>query len=132
MTVYAIIHTTVDDTETHHRQMVSKIMEAVERHGGRRIALGHGEQLRVHDGEPPNANRVVIHEFPDHESVKQRHAGFRVARGNGANSLLGTTPMSDTFRQRAHALRQRAASERDPGRHRYLHGLARSYEELAR
>ena len=40
--------------------------------------------------------------------------------------------MSDTFRQRAHALRQRAASERDLGRHRYLHGLARSYEELAR
>jgi hypothetical protein len=40
--------------------------------------------------------------------------------------------MFDTARQRAHALRQRAASERDPGRHRYLHGLARSYEELAR
>jgi uncharacterized protein (DUF1330 family) len=70
MTVYVIIHTTVDDTETHHREIVPKIMRAVERHGGKRIALGHGEQLRVHEGEPPNANRVVIHEFPDHESVE--------------------------------------------------------------
>jgi hypothetical protein len=26
-----IIHTKVDDTETHHRQIVPKIMEAVER-----------------------------------------------------------------------------------------------------
>jgi uncharacterized protein (DUF1330 family) len=66
MTVYVIIHTTVDDTETHHREIVPKIMRAVERHGGKRIALGHGEQLRVHEGEPPNANRVVIHEYrPD-------------------------------------------------------------------
>jgi uncharacterized protein (DUF1330 family) len=69
MTVYVIIHTKVDDTENHHREIVPKIMEAVERYGGRRIALGHGEQLRVHEGEPPNANRAVIHEFPDHESV---------------------------------------------------------------
>ena len=45
MTVYVIIHTTVDDTETHHREIVPKIMRAVERHGGKRIALGHGEQL---------------------------------------------------------------------------------------
>ena len=81
MTVYAIIHTTVDDTETHHRQMVPKIMEAVERHGGRRVALGHGEQLRVHEGEPPNANRVVIHEFPDHESVKHWVGEIRTRRG---------------------------------------------------
>ena len=66
MSVFAIIHTKVDDIETHHREMVPKIMEAVERHGGRRIELGHGEQLRVHEGELPNANRVVIHEFPDH------------------------------------------------------------------
>jgi hypothetical protein len=29
MTVYAIIHTTVDDTETHHREIVPKIMRAV-------------------------------------------------------------------------------------------------------
>jgi hypothetical protein len=35
-------------------------MRAVERHGGKRIALGHGEQLRVHVGEPPNANRVAL------------------------------------------------------------------------
>jgi uncharacterized protein (DUF1330 family) len=80
MTVYAIIHTTVDDTETHHRQMVPKIMETVERHGGRRIALVHGEQLRVHEGEPPNANRVVIHEFPDHESVKHWVEEIRTRR----------------------------------------------------
>ena len=40
--------------------------------------------------------------------------------------------MSDTFHQRAHELRVRAASEYDPGRQRYLRGLARSYEELAR
>ena len=65
MTVYVIIHTTVDDMETHHREIVPKIMRAVERHGGKRIALGHGEQLRVHLGEPPNANRLVVHEFPE-------------------------------------------------------------------
>jgi uncharacterized protein (DUF1330 family) len=69
MTVYVIIHTTVDDTETHHREIVPKIMRAVERHGGKRIALGHGEQLRVHLGAPPNANRVVVHEFPSIEAV---------------------------------------------------------------
>jgi DNA-binding MarR family transcriptional regulator len=40
--------------------------------------------------------------------------------------------MSETFRQRADGLRARAALERDPGRQRYLRGLARSYEELAR
>ena len=28
MTVYVIIHTTVDDTETHHREIVPKIMRA--------------------------------------------------------------------------------------------------------
>ncbi len=38
MTVYVIIHTTVDDTETHHREIVPKIMRAVERHGGKRMA----------------------------------------------------------------------------------------------
>ena len=70
MTVYVIIQTTVDDTETHHREIVPKIMRAVERHGGKRIALGHGEQLRVHLGEPPNANRVVVHEFPSMEAVE--------------------------------------------------------------
>ena len=40
--------------------------------------------------------------------------------------------MSDTFRQHAHELRAPAASEHDPGRRRYLRGLARAYEELAR
>ena len=64
------IHTTVDDTETHHCEIVPKIMRAVERHGGKRIALGHGEQLRVHLGEPPNANRLVVHEFPSLEAVE--------------------------------------------------------------
>jgi uncharacterized protein (DUF1330 family) len=70
MTVYVIIHTTVDDTETHHRKIVPKIMRMVERHGGKRIALGHGEQLRGHLGEPPNANRMVVHEFPSIEAVE--------------------------------------------------------------
>jgi hypothetical protein len=28
MTVYVIIHTTVDDTETHHREIVPKLMRA--------------------------------------------------------------------------------------------------------
>ena len=70
MTVYVIIHTTVDDTETHHREIVPKIMRAVARHGGKRIALGHGEQLRVHVGELPNANRLVVHEFPSLEAVE--------------------------------------------------------------
>ena len=40
--------------------------------------------------------------------------------------------MPDTLRQRADELRARAATEHDPGRQRYLRGLARSYEELAR
>ena len=40
--------------------------------------------------------------------------------------------MPDSFHQHAQELRARAAFERDPGRHRYLKGLARSYEELAR
>jgi hypothetical protein len=35
MTVYVTIHTTVEDTETHHREIVPKIMEAVGRHGGK-------------------------------------------------------------------------------------------------
>ena len=56
--------------ETHHREIVPKIMRAVERHGGKRIALGHGEQLRVHLGEPPSANRLVVHEFPSLEAVE--------------------------------------------------------------
>jgi len=70
MTVYVIIHTTVDDTENHHREIVPKIMRMVQRHGGKRIALGHGEQLRVHVGELPNANRLVVHEFPSLEAVE--------------------------------------------------------------
>jgi uncharacterized protein (DUF1330 family) len=61
MTIYVIIHTTVDDTETHHREIVPKIMRTVER---------HGEQLRVHVGEPPNANRMVVHEFPSLGAVE--------------------------------------------------------------
>ena len=77
MTAYVIIHTTVDDTETHHREIVPKIMRAVERHGGKRIALGHGEQLRVHLGEPPNANRLVVHEFPSLESCCSIVSGWR-------------------------------------------------------
>jgi uncharacterized protein (DUF1330 family) len=70
MTVYVIIHTTVDDTETHHREIVPKIMRVVARHGGKRIALGHGGQLRVHVGEPRNVNRLVVHEFPSLEAVE--------------------------------------------------------------
>ena len=42
--------------------------------------------------------------------------------------------MSDqhTYREHARELLQRAATERDRGRQRYLRGLARSYEQLAR
>jgi len=42
--------------------------------------------------------------------------------------------MSDQHnsRQHAHELRARAAGESDPGRQRYLKGLARAYDELAR
>jgi len=36
----------------------------------KRIALGHGEQLSVHVGERPNANRLVVHEFPRLEAVE--------------------------------------------------------------
>src|SRR5246127_502157 len=70
MTVYVIIHATVDDTENHDREVVPKIMRMVQRHGGKRIALGHGEQLRIHVGELPNANRLVVHEFPSLEAVE--------------------------------------------------------------
>jgi uncharacterized protein (DUF1330 family) len=70
MTVYVIIHTTVDDEETHHREIVPKIMRMVKRHGGKRIALGYGEQVKVHVGEPPNANRMVVHEFPSLGAVE--------------------------------------------------------------
>jgi hypothetical protein len=42
----------------------------MERHRGKRIALGHGEQLRVHVGEPPNANRLVVHKFPSFGAVE--------------------------------------------------------------
>jgi hypothetical protein len=31
-------------------------------------------------GEPPNANRVVIHEFPDHESVEHWVEEIRARR----------------------------------------------------
>ena len=64
MTVYVIIHTTVDDIETHHREIVPKIMEAVERHGGRRIALGHGEQLRVHEASRQTPTAWSSMSFP--------------------------------------------------------------------
>src|SRR5579859_855079 len=70
MTVYVIIQTTVEDTESHHREIVPKIMRMVTRHGGKRIALGYDEQLRVHVGEPLNANRMVVHEFPSLEAVE--------------------------------------------------------------
>ena len=70
MTVYVIIHTTVDDIENHHREIVPKIMRTVVRHGGKRIALGHSEQVKAHVGEPPNANRLVVHEFPSLEAVE--------------------------------------------------------------
>jgi hypothetical protein len=40
--------------------------------------------------------------------------------------------MPDTHRLHAQELRARAALEHDPARQRYLKGLARSYEELAR
>ena len=81
MTVYVIIHTTVDDTETHHREIVPKIMRMGERHGGKRIALGHGDQLRVHLGEPPNANRLVVHEFPSLEAVEAWVEDVKANRG---------------------------------------------------
>jgi hypothetical protein len=38
----------------------------------------------------------------------------------------------NSYREHARELLQRAALERDSGRQRYLTGLARSYEELAR
>src|SRR6476659_2490037 len=70
MTVYVIIHTTVSDTENHHRELVPKIMRTVQPQRGERIARGHGEQLRVHVGELPSANRLVVHEFPSLEAVE--------------------------------------------------------------
>jgi uncharacterized protein (DUF1330 family) len=76
---YVIICTTVDDTETHHREIVPKIMKTVERYGGKRIALGHGEQLRVHIGEMPNANRMVVYEFPSLHAV---HAWVQDVKAN--------------------------------------------------
>ena len=94
MSVFVIIHTKVDDIENHHREIVPKIMEAVKRHGGRRIALGHGEHFRVHVGEPPNANRAVIHEFPDHESVERWLAAMSFTPS--ASSAWSACPRSET------------------------------------
>ncbi len=88
MTVYVIIHTTVDDTETHHREIVPKIMRMGERHGGKRIALGHGDQLRVHLGEPPNANRLVVHEFP---ASRPSRPGSRMSRPIASSSIPSAT-----------------------------------------
>ena len=48
---------------------VSQVERGVQ-HGGKRIALGHGEQPRVHVGELPNANRLVVHAFPSLEAVE--------------------------------------------------------------
>ena len=47
-----------------------------------------------------------------------------------ASALGGHMP--ESFLQHAQELRAQAATESDPGRYRYLNGLARSYEELAR
>ena len=83
MTVYVIIHTTIDDTETHHREIVPKIMRVVERHDGKRIALGHGEQLRVHLGEAPNANCLVVTSFP---ASRPSTPGSRISRPIASSS----------------------------------------------
>jgi len=93
MTVYVIIHTTVDDEETHHREIVPKIMRMVKRHGGKRIALGYGEQVKVHVGEPPNANRMVVHEFPSLEAVEAWVEDVKANREQ-LNTLGGLTIIS--------------------------------------
>jgi hypothetical protein len=58
MTAYVIIHATVDDTETHHREIVPKIMRAVERHGGKRIALGRRRAAQGPPRRSPGRSRV--------------------------------------------------------------------------
>ena len=55
---------------TGDRGEVDRVQVRGFRHGGKRIALGHGDQLRVHVGEPPNANRMVVHEFPSLGAVE--------------------------------------------------------------
>jgi hypothetical protein len=95
MTVYVIIHTTVDDTETHHREIVPKIMRAVERHGGKRIALGHGEQLRVHLGEPPQR------QSPGRSRVSQPRGRRGLGRGCQGQSRAAPHPRRPDHHQRA-------------------------------
>ena len=85
MTTYVIIHTTVHDTETHHREIVPKIMRSVERHGGKRIALGHGAQLRVHLGEPPNAT------FTSFPASRPSRPGSRMSRPIASSCTLSAT-----------------------------------------
>ena len=85
MTVYVIIHTTVDDTETHHREIVPKIMRAVERHGGKRIALGHGEQLRVHLGE------LIAWSFTSFPASRPSRPGSRMSRPIASSSTHSAT-----------------------------------------
>ena len=81
MTVYVIIHTTVDDTETHHREIVPKIMRAVERHGGKRIALGHGEQLRV----------PIAWSFTSFPASRPSRPGSRMSRPIASSSTPSAT-----------------------------------------
>ena len=89
MTVYVIIHTTVDDTETHHREIVPKIMRAVARHGGKRIALGHGEQLRVHVGE--FAHRAIAWSFTSFPASRPSRPGSRISRPIASSSTPSAT-----------------------------------------
>ena len=63
MTVYVIILTTVDDTETHHREIVPKIMRAMERHGGKAHRPGprraaQGPRRRAAQRQSPGRSRV--------------------------------------------------------------------------
>jgi hypothetical protein len=66
------------------------------------------------------------HQWPSLSSPPSHPHGC----GNGA-APPPVSPMSETFNQRASALRARARQERDHGRAWYLRGLAASYEALA-
>ena len=89
MTVYVIIHTTVDDTEIHHREIVPKIMRTVARHGGKRIALGHGEQLRV----STSASRPtpIAWSFTSFPASRPSRPGSRISRPIASSSTPSAT-----------------------------------------
>ena len=88
MTVYVIVHTTVDDTEIHRREIVPKIMRMVARHGGKRIALGHGEQAGSTSASHPTPIAWSFTSFP---ASRPSIPGSRMSRPIESSSTPSAT-----------------------------------------